>query len=388
MFPSFNLYSTSLLLLTGQGILFGYLLIKRFTKEHKSSDLLLALVLMITCYHQTAYTIGFMDWYDTYPNTKINYYLVDLSFALAPLIYYYIRSIILPSFQLRQIKIWHFFPALVYFLIKVVILIYDSSQQGYEEVQNGYLALHLDIKYLDPVSFLLKMFQMLLYLAFSFQMLYAFREKIKHYFANTYKLELNWLQNFLIAYSFLYFFNSIQTIINEVIVDLSWIQEWWYYLLSGIAIIYVGINGYFTKLTELQNVDFSSFEVTKKDKKPLRKISDDQLKKRKAHVEEFMNAHKPYLDAELSLISLSQKIKISREELSETINQGFNARFNDFINQYRIDETKRLITDGKHKNLSLLGLAYEAGFNSKATFNRAFKKAEGKSPSEYLESLM
>ncbi len=277
---------------------------------------------------------------------------------------------------------------LLYFLLKAFILIYDRSQPGFDEVQNGYLVVNFQWRYVDPFVFILKTLQMLLYLAFSFQLLYVFREKIKHYFANTYKLELNWLRNFLIAYSFLYLFNVGQTVIDESITNLSWIQEWWYYLLSGIAIIYVGISGYFTKLTALQNVDFSRFEQTKLSKKPTRTITDDQMAKRKTQLEQFMRTQRPYLDADLTLVSLAQKIGVSREELSDTINQGFHNRFNDFINSYRVVETKRLIHDGKHKTHSLLGLAYEAGFNSKATFNRAFKKAESQSPSEYLESLM
>lgn len=342
------------------------------------------LVLIITCYHQTIYIIGFMSWYDTFTTTKINYFLPDLSLALAPLIYYYIRSVVFPTFSKSDIQLWHFVPVLTYLLLKAVIFFYDSSQSGFSEVQNGYLVINFEWKYLDPIMFLLRTCQMLLYLAFSFQLLHAFREKIKHYFANTYKLELNWLQNFLIVYSFLYLFNCTQVVIGEVIVDLSWIQQWWYYLLSGITIIYVGALGYFTKLSELKSVDFSSFKPTKQ---PIRNTSNDLLEKRKTLLKEYMKDQKPYLDTDLSLISLSQRIGISREELSDTINQGFDSRFNDFVNGYRIEETKRLITDGKHKSFSLLGLAFEAGFNSKATFNRAFKKSENQSPSEYLESL-
>lgn len=388
MFPSFNLYSTSLLLLTSQGLLFGFLLLRRFKKERKPSDLLLSIVLIITCYHQTVYTIGFMDWYDTYPTTKVNYYLVDLSLVLAPLIYYYIRSVVLPAFQLRNIRYWHFFPMLIYFFIKAFILIVDSYQPDFDEVQNGELVINYEWKFIDPIAFLFKTLQMLLYLAFSFQLLYAFREKIKHYFANTYKLELSWLQNFLIAYSFLYLFNSLQEVVNEVIVDLHWTQEWWYYLVSGFTIIYVGICGYFIRLAELQNVDFRTFETPKPNKRSINDTKDDTIENRRTLLETFMYNNKPYLDAELSLISLAGKMEISREELSDTINQGFNSRFNDFINKYRINETKRLIFEGKHKTHSLLGLAFEAGFNSKATFNRAFKKAENQSPSEYLKSLM
>lgn len=389
MFPSFNIYSTSLLILTIQGLVFGYLLFQRYRKEKVTPDFLLAIILLITCYHQTTYTIGFMEWYDAYPTTKINYYLVDLSLLLAPLIFFYIKSTITPDFKLRDVSKWHFTPVLVYVFVKVVILIYDANRDGFDEVQNGFLVVNLEWKYLNPIVFLFKTLQMLLYLAFSFQLLFQFREKVKHFFANTYKLELNWLQNFLIAYSLLYLFNSVETVVNEVIIDLSWTQEWWYYLLSGIAIIYVGVKGYFTRLNELQSVEFASYKVppSKNEIKPKNKIVSHQLEQRKETITAFFDQEKPYLNQELTLTGLAAMLNMSREELSDIINQGFDSRFNDFINGYRIEETKKMISDGKHKSYSLLGLAYEAGFNSKATFNRAFKKAESQSPSEYLESL-
>ncbi|MEO9483869.1 MAG: AraC family transcriptional regulator [Ekhidna sp.] len=388
VFPVFNIYGSSLLLLSIQGLIFSFLLLKRYHKQRNASDLLLGLILLITCYHQTTYTIGFMEWYDTYRTTKVNYYLIDFSLALAPLLFFYIKSTIKPDFRLSEIRLWHFIPAIIYFLIKVFILISDLQSTGFNEVQNGPMVINFEWKYVNPFLFLFRTIQMLLYLAFSFQIFFDFREKIKHYFANTYKLELNWLQNFLAAYSFLYLFYSIQTVVNELIVDLSWIQEWLFYLSSGIAIIYVGIKGYFTKVTELSSIDFASFAVpANKEHTLIKRISEDKLSARQADISSYFAEHKPFLDPELTLISLSEKLDMSREELSDVINQGFESRFNDFINSYRIQETKRLIAEGKHKNLSLLGLAFEAGFNSKATFNRAFKKSENQSPSEYLNQL-
>jgi AraC-like DNA-binding protein len=67
------------------------------------------------------------------------------------------------------------------------------------------------------------------------------------------------------------------------------------------------------------------------------------------------------------------------------INQGFRLNFNDLINQYRIEAVKQKLKAGEQKTQTLLGIAYDCGFNSKATFNRAFKKATGQSPKEWLE---
>lgn len=388
-FPVFNLYGTLLLCLTLQGLVFAGLLLRRYYVRRNASDLLLAFVLLITCYHQTAYTLGFMNWYDTYRNTKINYYLVDLSLILAPTILFYIRSTTGTAFKLIKSNFLHLIPFGVYFTIKLVILIYDARQPGFSEVQNGELVVGFEWKYLNPIIFIISALQMLLYLAFSFQTLLIFREKIQNYFANTYRLELRWLTHFLVAYSFLYLFKVFQSVVNEMIVDLSWKQEWWYFLLSGITIIYMGMKGYFTQLTELQNADFISFEMPSKPSKvsSSRRSTARTLEKRKQAIQSYIDSTKPFLNPELSLVSLADQVNMSREDLSDVINQGFNTRFNDYINRFRIDETKRLMHEGKHKQLSLLGIAHESGFNSKATFNRAFRKSENQAPSDYIESI-
>ena len=85
-FPTFDLYSTPLLLFMLQGAVFAFLLFARGRKNNRLADLLLGAVVLITCYERTHYAIGFMEWYDTYRNTKVNYFLIDLTLLLAPLI--------------------------------------------------------------------------------------------------------------------------------------------------------------------------------------------------------------------------------------------------------------------------------------------------------------
>ena len=112
-------------------------------------------------------------------------------------------------------------------------------------------------------------------------------------------------------------------------------------------------------------------------------LDDSVLTSIKQH---FTEQH-PYLDPDLNLIDLAKKLNMSRAELSEVINLGFGQNFNDFINGYRIEAVKRMFSDNKQKELSLLGIAFDCGFNSKATFNRVFKKITSYSPSDYLKTL-
>ncbi|MEN1784881.1 MAG: AraC family transcriptional regulator [Bacteroidota bacterium] len=383
MFPTFNLYSIPLLLLTLQGLVFAVLLLQRYLRSKQTSDLLLLVILLITCYHQTSYTIGFLSWYDTYRNTKINYFLIDLSLLLAPLIYFYFRTITNPKRSVSKRDLLHFIPIAIVLILRAAIFIYDANQEGFEAVQNGYLFEHFLMKYFNPIGQLLSAFQMVVYLVLAFQLLYNYQERIKNFFSNTFKLELNWLKTFLLIYSILFLYRNIEGVIDTQIIHLSWIQEWWYYLLSGIAIIYIGIRGYFTDLSELKGIEIKNF-LNAENEVPQ---ASPKLENLKQQLASFFAENKPYLEQELNLVKLSQKLQLSREEVSEVINKGFGVKFNDYVNRYRIEEFKHRIATKDHERLSLLGLAYECGFNSKATFNRAFKKVTTVSPSEYLKSI-
>ena len=100
-----------------------------------------------------------------------------------------------------------------------------------------------------------------------------------------------------------------------------------------------------------------------------------------------MATKRPYLDPELTLIDMAQMSGMSRAQLSEIINLGMKKNFNDFVNSYRINAFKEKIQTQEHERLSLLGIAFECGFNSKATFNRVFRKLTQSSPTEFLRSL-
>jgi len=383
-FPSFNLYSTPLLLLVLQAFVFAFLLLVRYFKKKYVPALILSILIFITGYHRTTYTIGFMDWYDTYRNTKINYWLIALSLAIGPLLYFYVKSITTSNFKFRKKDFIHFIPVSLYIVYKIFILIYDAAQPGFDETQNGYLKVFLDEKYVSPLIGIVENLQMLLYLAFTIQLYYIYRKKIQQFFSNTYSLELNWIRNFLFIYSFLFLYSIFQGVIGSVITDLHWTQKWWYHFFTAVAIIYFGIKGYFTDTNKLNNLNFS---VTVKESTDTSQIelSEDVIKI-KEKIEEFMENEKPFLNPDLNLTELSKMLKISPPTLSDAINSGFEKNFNDFINSYRVKAVQAMLQEGKQQQLSLLGIAYECGFNSKATFNRVFKKLTNTSPSQYLAS--
>lgn len=93
---------------------------------------------------------------------------------------------------------------------------------------------------------------------------------------------------------------------------------------------------------------------------------------------------RPYLESSLTVSELSRMLGVNTTVLSYVINQSQGCNFNDLINRYRVEAVKAELSKGS--NDQLLTIALDSGFNSKATFNRAFKKFTGLSPSEYQES--
>jgi len=80
-------------------------------------------------------------------------------------------------------------------------------------------------------------------------------------------------------------------------------------------------------------------------------------------------------------------MSVSVHDLSYLLNEGFGKNFFQFINSYRVAEAKRLMLSEKNRHLNLLGIAYSAGFNSKTTFNTAFKRETGMSPSMFVQQF-
>ncbi len=100
-----------------------------------------------------------------------------------------------------------------------------------------------------------------------------------------------------------------------------------------------------------------------------------------------METEEYYLDPELTLQSLANELGIPANTISQTINDGLNKSFSDFVNEYRIDSVIQKFKNTMYDNVTILGMAYDSGFNSKTTFNRTFKKMTGTTPAAYKEKI-
>ncbi|HTJ51342.1 MAG TPA: helix-turn-helix domain-containing protein, partial [Cyclobacteriaceae bacterium] len=123
------------------------------------------------------------------------------------------------------------------------------------------------------------------------------------------------------------------------------------------------------------------------DEKKISTHQKENMEALKTSLASIMKKQKPYLNAKLTLQDLADLMKTNGHTLSWLINEGYNKNFFDFINEYRIEEFKRLVNLDHYKDYTFLAISMEVGFSSKTTFNRAFKKSTGKTPREYFNHV-
>lgn len=163
-------------------------------------------------------------------------------------------------------------------------------------------------------------------------------------------------------------------LIHEYAVDIVWV------LLA--TLVYVHL----IQLFRFPYILRQAPEVLIEDDKKTSPHAREDLETLKEQLEQVMKKRKPYLNAKLGLQDLADAISVNMHTLSWVINEGYKKNFFDFVNEYRIEEFKRLVNHDQYKHYTFLALALEVGFSSKTTFNRAFKKFTGKTPREFFGS--
>jgi AraC-like DNA-binding protein len=139
-------------------------------------------------------------------------------------------------------------------------------------------------------------------------------------------------------------------------------------------------------LSLLKAMKFGLFQLFNSSKqtnsKPATYKSEEEQTRDK--LEAFMQAQQPYLQNDLTLGALAKMLSLKPVVLSRVINEYYQKNFFDFINSYRIQHFIEIAPLAEHSHKTLLGIALEVGFNSKSTFNRAFKKEYSVPPTTYF----
>jgi AraC-like DNA-binding protein len=368
MYWSFNLKTTGLQFGYFLGLLFFVIFIVRGIREERLSDIMMGFVLFFLTMLIQDYTFGFAginflwDEMDGWPR--------HFPWLFPATVYFYFLAQTNTDFRLKTKHIFHVLPYILYLIISFILLISGiTPKNGFYDSKLG------DV--FDIFTYLISYSGIFFYFNKSLLIYRDYKIWAQNQYSNLYTVELKWLRNFL------WFFLTgaiihLCNVIVDLIYDLPFDKDYYWQLFTVVTIIYVGFSG----LTQNQekSIRFKN-DITAKEKiqeKPL--SNDDKILVNK--LSGFMEINKPYLNPDLTLKDLAVLMNTNTSVLSNAINQGFGKNFNDFINEFRVNEFQRAVKEPNNKNLTFVAIAYDCGFNSKATFQRSIKKFTGKVPGE------
>lgn len=408
MYFDFNWRSGLLLIFFFHGLVYAFLLFRKAYLHERVADNWLGFILLMSVLYICPWMLGFAGWYWGWECMECRnfmfYFPMNHTLLMGPAIFIYIKTLLNPSFIFSKNDRYHFVPGILYIIWTVVVAVTDRLILKRYYLMDGQNDPDFDTWY-QVLGFL----SLMVYLLLSLRYYLKYRAFIVQELSYADNLQFTWVRNFLIA-CFLYFFSTITLDGLRLLgFDIGYQDTWWYYLLFALIFYYIGITGYANSIEQKKKfeLDFYRYQVNdtiERQTPILNEVSEvannepsaseksvngiqtnDSVvpPEWKEKLEIAMLQEKLYRNPELTLSELAAHLGTNPSFLSKIINRIFEKNFNDFVNQYRVMEVKAQLSNPEFAHLTIMSLAYDAGFNSKATFNRAFKKFTGDSPKTY-----
>ncbi len=364
---------------------FAGLMIATKKPQQLSDRVLAAWLFMIT--FEMAFALG-KSYYDHLLSFTF------IPFTYGPLLYLYTRFLTEEEPRFHW-KCWlHFIPFLVFFILTII---YRKSN-----------VLRIDDFWERDRFFLLRMiysFSFIIsistYSILSFLLIRKYQKNLGDIYSFTSdKITLNWLKGVLISFSLTYLVMFIAGAFN--IFNRTSSPDPLLFSYIGLTLFAFAFSIYGYKQPDIYKhygivpEEFSPGENGRKpdhngsngNGKYLRSgLKEQEAEKYLKQLLKIMEEEKPYLNGELSINDLTKRMEIPRHYLTQILNGKLGKNFYTFINEYRVKEVIRMMQDPEYDRFTLLALGFEAGFNSKSSFNSIFKNFTGMTPSEYKEKL-
>lgn len=347
----------------------------------------------------TPHMLGYANWYAQKTTREILFFIPFMQvFLIGPVVFIYTRYVLNEEFRFSKKDCWHFAPAILYGIYSIVVFVMDKLILN----EFFFYADGRDKDLADWYQFL-GLTSMSIYLIMSLKIYFSYRNKIFNELSYAESILLVWVRNFMISFLLLIVLRGLFFIFNPDWGEFG--SQFWYYISFSLVFTYVGIAGYSHSI-KLEAIRETSVRIqdanqalgvsqskkvlldeTKAIQEEKQLLSDEEVNLWMAKLQALMKETKLYENPKLSLFDLADQLDTYPKVISTTVNKGFEMNFNDFVNKYRTEAVQEKLKNGEQESKTLLGIAMECGFNSKATFNRAFKKNTSKSPKEYLNSL-
>ncbi|MBQ0734384.1 helix-turn-helix domain-containing protein [Aquimarina celericrescens] len=353
-----------------QGIIFGIILWQRKVPNYIANRFL-STILFFFSYRLIVETLKIfgLGRYDAWYHILLEY-----NWIYGTLIFFFVKSYVTPNFRIKRSDYSHFLPVFMEFVwsnfIKTQNFYWDGTRESLSWL--GYWGYVVWMRY--PTMYIISGLLIVFYTSKAQKVL---NDKSQIEGFQLLPEKIKWIRRVvwvLKIFSFLY--------VGVVLIDFFFFgythNFYGHPVFISMAIItyWLGLEG-FSRRKE------SAFKlvaiVSNKEKEQLSNIA--------SKLEAKMKEEMLYKNPELTLSVLSKQLDEKPYLVTKCLNTIFNKKFNDYINEFRIEEVKQLIKDPKNNNLTLLAIAHEAGFNSKASFNRAVKKITGNAPSDLKNSI-
>ena len=331
-----------------------------------------------------SYMFGYANWYEGGLSRDVMFFVPFMQVLLiGPVIYFYTKSLLQVSFKVGKKDLIHFLPSILYMIYSIIVFVTDvlilDTYYFYADGRDKDLAI-----WYQTAGFISMAFYLVLSLRF-----YSDYKKLafdKVSFAES--ILFQWIRNFAIALLVVLTLRGIFFFTNSVWEEYG--SQFWYYLCFSLIFYYISINGYSNaiRISALSDIKSKEIDVFKQELEMKEEVVSDEknIEEWKQKISVLMVEQEVFKNPRLTLSDLATTLNTTTKTISYTVNNGFQMNFNDFINLHRIEAVKKKLSNKEHKSHTLLGIALDCGFNSKATFNRSFKKFTGMNPQDFLKN--
>ncbi|MEM8895058.1 MAG: helix-turn-helix domain-containing protein, partial [Bacteroidota bacterium] len=319
------------------------------------------------------HTLGLWDTH------VFRYFPLGIDLAIQPCIYFYIIHLIAPK---KIPKIWyflHFAPFItseLYSLFVYVDVLQTTNLEVKDVIAESFYFNR--VKHIEDYLTLISTFT---YISIGLFKLKIYRRWLDMNISDSAYPTFNWLRLILIQLIIIGCLLLVNLLLDRFIFPgtsnfLRW--QVFYIVVAG-HIYYLGFRGI--------NLTSGSHHQSIPTQPKIQKLTQAQVDEIISKIEIALKENKVHLNPKLSGAELASKIETSQSSLSYALNLHYKKNFRELVNQYRVEEAKSKLVDPSLSHLSILGIAFESGFSSEASFYRIFKKTTGKSPAEYQKAF-
>ena len=374
----FNFHDV-ILLMTSMQCLFCFLLLCLTIDRDKRSTLFLALFLLahalIPINELVMWGAEFkMTARDLFPS--LYFFPMVAYYVDGALLYLCFKALVFKDFSLTKIDLFHFIPLIAY--ITFIGLVFYSKPQDIrlEMINSESFVYSASYVYMEFLSKLIRVF----YAFACFLLISRYSSRLQDTNSNMEKVHLSWLRALVIGF--------LLVMISEAILVAAKIINI-YTNFSFSLFVNIGLTGYYITFALVNLLVFTAvryfgaFEQIS-EIKVTKKARDERFFQPELalSVDNAIRGGQIYMDPDITLDKLAETLKILPRDLSSLINRHFGVNFYEFINRYRIEEAKRMLSSEKYRATTITDIYLKVGFNSKSVFYTFFKKLEGMTPSQ------